>query len=393
MMTRDSAPRSSEVRRRRPRRGNVLVLALLLMTAMLAMLAFSIDVGYMSVARAELQRAADSAALAAASELLNEVRLQGDAAQSLVISQGRTAANQYSQINPVCGTGPALDLNTGNDVSGDIVFGRYSSAAGMSTSCTPAQYNAVFVRVQRTSERNGEFPLFFARFLGLHSASSQAEAIATFRDGIAGFRITEQTGNADLLPFALDIKDWQDVMAGGGTDGWSYNPGARTISSGSDGVRELKLYPTKVTASGITPGNFGTVNIGPPANSAEVLKRQISEGVTAEDLKFFGGELKLNEQGTLMLNGDTGISGGVELALPDVLGKARTIFLYNKVEYPGNGATYTVVGFAGIRIMDFDLHGAHKSILIQPAIVKDAAAISSNLNTSYHVYQPVVLVR
>ena len=393
MFPRALHPRSSATRRRLRRRGNVLLLTLLLATTMLGLLAFSIDVGYMSVARTELQRAADSAALAAASGLLSEARLQGDAAQSRVLLEARNAANRYSLVNLVCGTGPALDLNTANSPSGDIVFGHYSPLSGMSTSLVPDQYNAVLVRVQKTAERNGEYPLFFARFLGVLSASGQAEAIATFRDGVTGFRVTEHTGNSGLMPFALDINDWRSLLAGAGTDSWSYNPATRTLSAGSDGVKELKLFPTKVNPSGITPGNFGTVNVGPPANSSAVLKRQISEGVSAEDLQFFGGELKLNQQGVLMLNGDTGISADVELALPDVLGKARTVFLYQKVEYPGNGATYTIVGFAGIRVVDFDLHGSHKYVSIQPAIAVDSTAISSDLNTSYHVYQPIVLVR
>ena len=386
-------PGSSATRRRLRRRGNVLFLTLLLATTMLALLAFSIDVGYMSVARTELQRAADSAALAAASGLLSEARLQGDAAQSRVLLEARNAANRYSLANLVCGTAPALDLNTANSPSGDVVFGRYSPLSGMSTSLVPDQYNAVLVRVQKTAERNGEYPLFFARFLGILSASGQAEAIATFRDGITGFRVTEHTQNSGLMPFALDIKDWQNLLAGAGTDTWSYNPDTRALSAGSDGVKELKLFPTKVNPSGITPGNFGTVNVGPPANSSAVLKRQISSGVSAEDLQYFGGELKLNSQGTLMLNGDTGISSDIELALPDVLGKARTVFLYQKVEYPGNGATYTIVGFAGIRVVDFDLHGGQKYVTIQPAIAVDSTAISSDLHTSYHVYQPIVLVR
>ena len=386
-------PGSSANRRPFRRRGSVLFLTLLLATTMLALLAFSIDVGYMSVARTELQRAADSAALAAASGLLNQTRLQGDAAQSAVLLAARNAANQYSLVNLVCGTGPALDLNTANSPSGDIVFGRYSPLTGMSTSLAPDQFNAVLVRVQKTAERNGEYPLFFARFLGVLSASGQAEAIATFRDGITGFRVTEHTQNSGLMPFALDIKDWQNLLAGAGTDTWSYNPDMRALSAGSDGVKELRLFPTKVLPSGITPGNFGTVNIGPPANSDAVLKRQISHGVSAEDLSYYGGELKLNDQGLMLLNGDTGIGADLQLALPDVLGKARTVFLYQKVENPGNNATYTVVGFAGIRVVDFDLHGNNKYVTIQQAIAVDSTAISSDLNTSYHVYQPVVLVR
>jgi Flp pilus assembly protein TadG len=57
---------------RRPKRGQsrraaIAVLSAILMVAMLAMVAFGVDVGYMMVVRTQLQTAADSAALASAS--------------------------------------------------------------------------------------------------------------------------------------------------------------------------------------------------------------------------------------------------------------------------------------------------------------------------------------
>src|SRR5690348_6455203 len=51
------------------RRGAVAPLAALLMTMLVGMLAFSIDVGYICAVEAELQNAADSAALAGAQQL------------------------------------------------------------------------------------------------------------------------------------------------------------------------------------------------------------------------------------------------------------------------------------------------------------------------------------
>jgi Flp pilus assembly protein TadG len=48
------------------RRGSIVVLAALLMIMLVGMLAFAIDIGYMSTVKAELQNAADAAALAGA---------------------------------------------------------------------------------------------------------------------------------------------------------------------------------------------------------------------------------------------------------------------------------------------------------------------------------------
>jgi hypothetical protein len=59
----------------------------------------------------------------------------------------------------------------------------------------------------------------------------------------------------------------------------------------------------------------------------------------------------------------------------------------------GNTAQFTIVAFVGVRILTFDLNGSNKYIMIQPAVVVDDSAISSNSPTSYNVYQPVMLVQ
>jgi hypothetical protein len=378
----------------RSRRGNVLVLAAFLMVVMVAFVALGIDIGTISVARTELQRAADSAAMASAWEMLDENRLRGAEYLSAVQVRARVTAADYAQRNRVWGTAPAVDLNEANQEAGDVLIGRFSDGA-LSTGGSSATHNAVRVRVLRNQTRNQEVPFFFARAFGVKSQATSAEAIAMFRDGVSGFRATESTGNTSLLPFALNINEWTKLMAGSGPDNWTYNPDTKSVRPGGDGVREIKLFPAKESkGSGITPGNFGTIDIGGADNSSSILKRQISEGVSAEDLAHHGGELKLDPgTRTLELNGETGMSAGMDLALPDVVGKPRTIPLYSKVVSGGNTAQYTIVGFVGVRVVDFNLNGGDKYIMIQPAVVVDDTVITSNSPTSYNVFQPVILVQ
>ena len=65
------AQRRSRSSRQRDREGSIIVLAAVFLVVMLAMLAFAIDVGMIVVERTKLQAAADSVALAAASESLD----------------------------------------------------------------------------------------------------------------------------------------------------------------------------------------------------------------------------------------------------------------------------------------------------------------------------------
>jgi len=371
------------------RRGAVLVLSCLLLVLLLALVAFSVDVGYICMARSQLQNSADSAAMAGAWGLLDERRLLGTSYLGAVDAQARAAAANYAGLNAVCNAAPSVGQNSANDLSGGIVFGHLDSSGSLVTAVSPANYNAVQVTVLRDQQHNGPLNLFFSRVLGISATTAQATATAVFRDGINGFRATDSTGNTSLLPFALSVNSWQDLLNGGGTDQWTYNLGTEQVSSGADGVKELKLFPDKTVGGGIVPGNFGTVDIGYSGNSSADLKRQIREGVAASDLAYHGGELRA----PTTLNGDTGVGVDISAALKDIVGQARTIPLYDTVAGTGNTGQYHIVGFAGIRIVDYKLTGGNKYILIQPAMVVDDSALDGGGASSYSVYQPVVLAR
>jgi hypothetical protein len=252
--------------------------------------------------------------------------------------------------------------------------------------------NAVQVKVRKAATMNGEVPYFFARVLGLDSLATQATATAALLKNFSGFRIPEDGSNLEVLPFALDKETWDDMLAGGGTDNWTWNESTGTVTSGSDGLREINLYP-QGTGS---PGNRGTVDIGPSNNSTSDLSNQILNGATQADLDHIGGELKLDAEGKLYLNGDTGISAGVKDELASIIGKPRIIPVFEVVTGPGNNAEYTIVEFAGVRILEVKLTGSNSSkrVMIQPCKVFIKGGISSNGDqTSHFIYSPVWLVK
>src|SRR3954451_4853223 len=100
-------------RRINRRRGNVLVLTAFLMTAMIALLAFAIDLGYAYSARTELQRSADSAAIAAAWELIDRNGKPGTEPTAALRPTAKTTVSQFAGLNRVCADAPAL---SGSDV-------------------------------------------------------------------------------------------------------------------------------------------------------------------------------------------------------------------------------------------------------------------------------------
>src|SRR3954469_19119618 len=113
------------------RRGNVLVLTAFLMTAMIALLAFAIDLGYAYTARTELQRSADAAAIAAAWELIDKNGKPGTETVSGLTTTASAKASQFAALNHVCNDAPSLG-------SGDVVVGYMANPSSTSdTIITP----------------------------------------------------------------------------------------------------------------------------------------------------------------------------------------------------------------------------------------------------------------
>ncbi len=373
------------------RRGSMAVLAALFLVILLACVAFAVDLGYLCLARSQAQNAADSAALAAAWRLLDEKRCQGSAGSTELLSQARDTAATFAAANKVAACAPRLGLNAGNELGGDVVFGRTTSGGQMSNTGDFLSWNSVFVRIRRDAKLNGPVSLFFARSLGIRSAAIEAEAIATFQDGVRAFRV--QAGSSSLTPFAMSIQDWKNLLAGtGGADNWAWDPQTKTASAGADGAREVKLFTDSLENGGIVPGNFGTLNIGPPNQGAPDLLRQIEHGLSAADLSHYGGELALNpSSGTLHLGGDTGVTSPVFSAAQTIAGKPITVFLYDSATHSGATSDFTIVGFAGVRIMAVQGPGGGPgAIYVQPAVVIDNSAIPGTAPSSF-VYRQVVL--
>lgn len=388
---------------RTTRRGATLVLVLLLLVPLLFMVAFGVDVGYLLMAKSQLQSSADSAAMAACWELIDEDAPALTASTSVTFSNARTKASQFAGYNSVCAASPSVNQNGTNNPEGDVVIGYLSSltdptAALMTNSASTA--NAVQVKVRKDGTLNGVVPFNFGRLTGNTGQAMEATAMAALVNSVSGFQAPGDGGNLEILPFALDENTWNGLMAGSVcTDDWQYSSGSEGggcgssngVSAGSDGVREVNLFP-QGTGS---PGNRGTVDIGSSNNSTNDIARQIVHGISPCDLAHVGGSLQFNSQGKLYLNGDTGISAGVKDELASIIGKPRIIPIFSQVAGPGNNATYTIVKFVGVRIMEVKLTGSmsSKKVIIQPANVIAKGAIPGNSGNSSFVYSPVRLVR
>lgn len=151
-------PRSLPNRTTRPR-GVIAVFAAVLLVVMLGMIAFAVDIGYLSLARTQLQAAADSAALAAAATT-NQPR-----------SETETVAKQFAAYHIVGGRHVQL-------ASKDIEYGTWDVNTRVFTPSAQAG-NSVRVTTRTDPDNGGGTNLFFGRLLDLASVNQTASAVAT----------------------------------------------------------------------------------------------------------------------------------------------------------------------------------------------------------------------
>ena len=141
---------------------------------------------------------------------------------------------------------------------------------------------------------------------------------------------------------------------------------------GADGILEVNLYPQ---GSGVTSSR-GTVIIGSNKGRAGIAS-QILRGITPKDMQRHGGSLEFNRNGKLYLQGNTGISAGVQKELSTIRGEPRVLPIFRAVSELDGDATYTIVKFVGVRIMDVNLTGGTKTkrVIVQPAALATRGAI------------------
>ncbi len=373
------------------RRGGVLVLVAITMVALMAIVAFAVDVGYIARTKAELQAAADASVLASASELVDGLGASPLKSQSQMKTAAMASAVAVALKN---GNGdlsetyvnPYQDLRFGT-ATWNATAKRWDKTWGT----TPANIVEVVTHRDSSGSSQGNQPLklFFAPVMGHATANLSTNAVAAVLPG-AGFKIASGSTNTfGALPIACDEDSWNALLAGTGSDLYSYNPSNGVVSNGNDAVKELNIYPDP--NMDLPAGNRGTVDLGNPNNSANDLKRQILDGLNESDLSYFSDNTIRTDTGPVILNGDTGISAGIKADLEAIKGQSRLMPIFTIVgsqqqatsgnmsgqKASGNNVYYRVVKFVGVRIVFVELTGNNKRVIIQPATFSHSAVVPS----------------
>jgi hypothetical protein len=372
------------------RRALVAVQVLVMLTVLLGFAALTVDIGTLYRARAELQVAADAAALAAASayttDTMLQVRLSSEdpAAFATVLEMASTRAATFGYLNDTLGW-PTL-IQTSDVVTGwlDVTL----AASVLNTAALPTDHNAVQVMVRREkgggTDSNGPVELFFAPVFGKLVGETSASAVAVFDDRFAGYDLN--ANGAGALPFSVHKNIYLNALAAG-ADEYAYDGDIEDVALGSDRVPEINLYPHDAV-----PGNFGLLNIGSPNQGVPELRDQIENGISPADMEAEVGTSEVifvDDNGspvTYQISGNPGMKTSLESSIEERAAEVVAFFIHGGVTGTGANSIYNIVDIRFGRVMGVRLIGppTQRGLWIQPVtyngggVMLGGAAASSN---------------
>jgi hypothetical protein len=366
----------------------VVPLTAVLLFLLVGMVAFTVDIGYIAVARSEAQNAADAACLAGIGKLAERWKsapiIQGIPLQTLSDLQlVRDEARAFARRNRV--GSQDVDLHDADIEIGYLANPHDHGNHTLDLSGWPARpYNAVRVTVRRDQNHaGGPLSLVFAPVVGTKQTNLSATATSAFVLGTVKPRGNQGCYRGGLLPFTYQVDEWNALLAasapGGVTaangvtltlsDNFTVDPqstSASGVANGPDQRLETKLFPNRTTN-----GNYGTINFSKTkvGNSTNVLRDLILNGPNEVDWPDLPAIVAASPSGPVDVNGDPGLSAGMKSAVQAILGQPRILPLYSTVYGQGNNTYYRIVGFTPVTIVEVHFQGEKKShITVQPRV-------------------------
>lgn len=380
------------------RRGMTAVFVVITIPVLIGFAALTVDVGVIYGTRADLQNAADAAALAGASALTGDSMMQVRIANGESDAIYAVRASLSHSIHTVAAQNHSFGTDTTAVDPGDILLGWIdltSGTAPLQTAVPANTMNAVQVTVRRSTEgTNSPVALMFASLFGKSFTSVTASAVAAFDDRFSGLETDTEFGG--VMPLTMSLGDYEDQMEEADDD-FSYDAATDSVSSGGDGFVEVIAFP-----GDSAPGSRGLLNIGVPNQSSSELAYQIENGVAPEDFEIEIGTSALTfvdadgAPSTYQITGNPGLKASLEGALLTRVGQVIAFFVHDSVSDSGSNTTYRIVGIRFGRIMEVHLKDSHanRGIWIQPTTYSGAGVITSvNAPSSGGVAGKLVLAR
>lgn len=366
----------------------MLVVALILLFAVLGL---ALEIGLIQHVKIQLQTATDAAALAGATELLDESVLRpgsspdwnDDIELALVQSQ------LFASSNIACGQPVTILPNPQNDLAGDFVVSWLNSSTNpdevLQTYAEAGRCNTLMVRAARTAARGNPVPLWFSPVVGIGTADVLAQSQATLDQRVFGFR-PRGLGAIPVVPLAALGKGseeaWfeqsQTTPVEDVNDRYTVDYRTGVVTKGADGIPEIELKSLTDDEAG-TQGNYLVLEFISDPHEQNQFERQLEIGLTAADLVAQNEQLALDQAGQLIVPG-VGISDQTLGKLNAIIGENRVWPLFtSRVEENGE-TTVVLTGFGAGCIVDARINEEDEAVvLVQASTLVTATALVREL--------------
>ncbi len=354
------------------RAGTTIAMLAMFMFAIFAVLAFSIDIGYIAWAKSELQNAADAAALAAVKHIRKGNPEVADVAQQFV---------NYNLREPI------------SLASSDVEFGYWDEDTATFTVLTGADIedaNAVRVSCFRTAARNNQVTLLLAPIIGHQATDVSASAIARLNSIQCG-------------PF-VGI-DRVEIRSSSNTDSFRSYDGPYDASTALSNGHVCSNGPIDILGSAIVNGDahpgygFAVTQSGGgqvTGNTSPLPQPLLFPPIDPGDAAVTNdnGQIPLSSEGNNVIdaNGNFATGGGESVALPP------GIYYLNSISMSG-GSTFVVTGPTTIYVAgNVDMQGGTalnmtdvpKNLTLK--VMGSQCDFSGNAELSAIVYAPQTIV-
>jgi hypothetical protein len=402
---------ASHVRARPARRGAIagpwLVLYLLVLFVLLYVVQ---QIAWRSHLRAELQRAEDAAAHAAAATLVTESVFAHpyvgstslvDINRKMLIDDARTAGEKIGKRNFSRGLPFVLRPNPQNLTDRGLFVGTLENPA-----------SRTFIGLDRLHFDPFDPDLNAVRVVSQRYKVAESSTYFIDRD-VLGFRVKQPLAASPLfhaipmVPIAIRSNPCQplqnncwlnggngggntwenEILARHGDDNWRIDPTSGVPTAGSDGIPEITITLTEGDAAG---DNARLVYFDGTAQSFAALRAQVTRGVVYADLPANNGQAQgqflLNANGSTAPNSNVAMpatqpmpGGGaakLKARLQGILGQPRVWMLYSFVQDQNHNPTFAVVGFVVARVMRAVSADGQVSAVLQPSVLITDTAVT-----------------
>jgi hypothetical protein len=158
------------------------------------------------------------------------------------------------------------------------------------------------------------------------------------------------------------------------------------VTTGSNGLPQLQVYDSNPN----TPGSFGLVDTGVPANNTPAFRNWIDTGSTPNDISYLlnNNLLPVSPSAPEPWKVGPGLSSTLISNFQSQIGVPNLIPLFvpaspvpNYIGATGQGqnATYSIIGFVGVTITQADGSGkVNLQVSVQPSSIVDPTEVISN---------------